>query len=274
MTTITTPTPFTPRTAHTRRSRTAWLVVGLTLALTAIAIATYDVVDAFAFARLHFTSTISQPVDVLEVHGDAGSVHVIAASNSTTTTTVIGKGTRGLVAPSHQVTITGGRLVVKTNCSVGIRNFCSMDLTITVPPSASLDLSASGGGITADGPFGDVHASSSGGGVHVRGATGQLSLNSSGGGVSAQSVSSAVVDASASGGGVKLQFSTPPETVHASSSGGHVTVIVPDTGDAYQVHASSSGGSVHNGVRTDSSGSRVINASSSGGGVTVQYPQT
>jgi hypothetical protein len=275
MTTITTPAPFSPPASGRRvRGRTAWFVAGFVLALTSITFAVFDVVSAFAFARVHFTTTITEPVRSLEVHANAGSVHVIASADTATTSVVAGKGTRGLVAPKHPVTFSNGRLVVSTNCVPGIANFCNMNLTITVPASAVLDLSSSGGGVTVDGPFGDVHASSSGGDVRVRGAHGQLSLDSSGGGVRAQQVTSAIVDASSSGGGVNLEFLAPPETVHASSSGGGVTVTVPQTDDAYQVHASSSGGSVHTQVRTDPSGSRVINASSSGGGVTIQYPQT
>jgi hypothetical protein len=84
-------------------------------------------------------------------------------------------------------------------------------------------------------------------------------------------LTSSAVQAESSGGGVHLSFVQPPTNVDVTSSGGSVTVDLPDTGDFYRVDASASGGSVRNGVRTDPSSARVIHATSSGGGVRVDY---
>jgi hypothetical protein len=265
-----TTTTFTPTTPK-RSARAAWLVPGLVLGLAAVAWGTINVVSAFAYDRVAFTTRVTQTVTAVEVRADAGHVNIVEAAPGDVF--VSGSGTRGLSAPSHDVTVVNGRLVVTSKCAVVINTFCRLDLIVNVPPSVPVVVHASGGGITVGGRFTNVDASSSGGAIHVGGASGRLRLHSSGGGIKATNITSTAVDASSSGGHVTLTFAAPPTSVKASSSGGGVTVTLPQTNDTYQVHASSSGGGVHTNVRTDPTSTRVVDVHSSGGGVTVQYPQ-
>jgi hypothetical protein len=72
---------------------------------------------------------------------------------------------------------------------------------------------------------------------------------------------------------VRLAFSAAPHDVTVRSSGGGVTVVLPDTPGGYDVQASSSGGSVRTSeVHHDPASDRRIEVSSSGGGVTVRPP--
>jgi DUF4097 and DUF4098 domain-containing protein YvlB len=266
---MTTTTGYAPPPTRSSRGRTAWTVAGTVLALAAIAYTTINVVSAFAFARHSFSRTFSGDVRDVDISNDAGSVHI--ESGASGRVEVAGKGVQGITKPSHHETLRDGHLDVGARCELSLSSICSMNLTITVPAGTPITVHASGGGITIDDARGPVDASSSGGAVHVNGAHSSLRLQSSGGGITARDVRSAAVSASSSGGGVKLFFITPPQNVQASSSGGGVTIVLPNTADAYRLDVSSSGGGTHRDVRSDPASDRVIDAHSSGGGVTVRY---
>jgi hypothetical protein len=258
-------------TVPNRRGRTAWLAIGLVLAIAAIALGTYDVVGAFAFDRYSFVHPVPGRVTDLTVHNDAGSVGIEASARDGVS--VVGHVTRGLNRPTEYEYVTDGHLVIDAHCpTINLSNFCELNLTIAVPRGLPMTVRASGGGITVDGATGVLDLSSSGGSVHVTGANAPMTLASSGGSVTAVDIRSATLDASSSGGSVHLSFSAPPTAVRATSSGGSVAIDVPDTPDAYAVRASSSGGSSEVGIRTSSTSSRTIVANSSGGSVDVRYP--
>jgi hypothetical protein len=267
MTATTSSAPSTLPRSH--RARTAWTVAGAVLAVAAIAYAAINVVSAFAFARHSFTRTFSGEVRDVDVSNSAGSVHV--ESSAADRVVVSGKGVKGLTKPSHHETLRDGRLDVGATCPISVTSICTMNFTISVPNGTPVTVHAGGGGVTIDDATGPVDADASGGGVHVRGAQGPLRLHSSGGGITAEDVRSSDVTASSSGGGVRLFFLAPPTNVHVSSSGGGVTIVLPDTADAYRLDVSSSGGGAHRDVRSDPASNRVIDAHSSGGGVTVRY---
>jgi hypothetical protein len=250
--------------------RWAWIVGATLLTVLSVVYAGVEMVSLLAHERSHFHTAISASVQVVDVHSGGGWVHIIGSD--TPGVAIDGAVSDGLFGPTHHERTSGNTLSVSASCWPLFDVFCGVDYTLHVPRGVTVMASSGGGSVTVDGVDGELSLSSSGGGVTVVGGHGDLHLSSSGGSINVTAVTAAHVDASSSGGAVHVTFATPPETVSASSSGGSVTVVVPNTTDAYRVSASSSGGSTHTEVRTDPASPRSISAHSSGGGVTVRYP--
>lgn len=271
----TTFTPSAPVPVTTPRARRTWATIGLVLAVTALGFGTFQVVDVFAFARVHFDTTLRGDVRVVEIRTNAGSIHLQAGAPGVAH--VVGSGSRGLTVPHHAATLTDGRLVVDGGCHGGIGSYCTMRVTVTVPPDAALDLRSSGGRVTVDAPAngarwtGAITAGSSDGRVEIANASGPLHLHSSAARVVGTGLTSTDVDATSSGGRVVLSFDTPPTNVTARSSAARVIVEVPRTSDEYVVDASSSASSTKVSVRSNPAATRRITAHSSGGRVEVRY---
>lgn len=104
--------------------------------------------------------------------------------------------------------------------------------------TGSLDLKTSGGDIKATGFNGDVSAYTSGGGITLRGGNGKI-------------------DASTSGGDVNLDYTGQNMGIHLETSGGNITLKLPQDFSA-NAKMSTSGGSIH----CDFPGNNVTNVSS------------
>jgi hypothetical protein len=255
--------------APDRPGRTAWLAVGLVLAVPAVLWGAFSVAGLLAYDAYDRHASFAGPVHVVDIDASAGGVRLTGSdrSGAVVDTHVI----RGFTRPKADVSLADGRLHIHNTCGF-TTGWCSVMSRVQVPSDVDVVVRSSGGSVRISGVTGDLDLSASGGGVHVTGSSGTLRLRSSGGGVDATGIEGGTVNASSSGGGVRLEFSRPPEAVVASSSGGGVTVVVPRDSTAYRVDAHSSGGGTHTDVRTDPTGRRRIDVSSSGGGVTVRYP--
>jgi hypothetical protein len=183
-----------------------------------------------------------------------------------------------------------GTLTVNTSCRQQWQPLpCNVRLGLGVPPDVPINVSSSGGGVTASQLRGGLVVSSSGGGVHLEHVSGAVRVNSSGGGIRVDDMAgnlnlsssgggihgnlrSSTVNASSSGGGVSLTFSEPPRNVRVRSSGGGVRVALPEVSGDYRIKASSSGGGVHVDIPSNDRSNRLVDVSSSGGGVRVTRP--
>lgn len=107
-----------------------------------------------------------------------------------------------------------------------------------------LKVHTSGGGIEVAGGSGSLDGDTSGGSVTVRDFKGPTHVESSGGGITIENVTGKV-EGSTSGGSISARFSAPlSEEVKLGTSGGGVTLHVPDN-SAFDLDASTSGGSVN-----------------------------
>jgi hypothetical protein len=254
-------------------SRAMWIVFGSVFAVVALAYGTYTVVGLVAYAHnsthVEFTGAEAAAVTKVEVHSDAGSVHITGTDEDRIV--VDGDVTYGLQKPRNETHIEGDTLIVRSSCSAFSNTWCNVNYTISVPAHLAVVVRGEGGVVRIERVDGPIDASASGGGVRVVDVGGDLRLDSSGGGVRGEQLRSDVVGADSSGGGVRLSFVEPPTSVRADSSGGGVTVEVPRP-DAYNIDADSSGGGVDvSDVAHDPRSGRVIIVDSSGGGVTVRY---
>jgi DUF4097 and DUF4098 domain-containing protein YvlB len=190
--------------------------------------------------------------------------------------------------PSVRATLADdGTLTVNTSCRQQWQPIsCNVRLGVGVPPGVPVNVSSSGGGVTASRLAGGMVVSSSGGGVHLEHVSGNVRVNSSGGGIGVDDVTGALnlsssgggihgnlrsdtVTADSSGGGVNLTFSEPPNNVRVRSSGGGVRLALPEVSGDYRIKASSSGGGVHVDIPNNDRSTRLVDVSSSGGGVRV-----
>jgi hypothetical protein len=248
----------------------AWLIGGSFLSVVLLAFGVMQGVGLLAHQRHHDHTVVTAPVRSVDISSGGGSVSAIGTTGRNVV--VDAAVSEGLFAATNQVAVQGDRLILRSSCPPMFNTFCQVNYTVHMPRSLPLRIRSDGGSIHVDGVGGDLDLASSGGGVHVTGSRGQLRLRSSGGGISATDTQSPAADASSSGGGVRLAFSLPPQRITARSSGGGVTIQLPNTSDTYRVDIASSGGSSSNEVRTDPTSTRLIHARSSGGGVRVQYP--
>jgi hypothetical protein len=247
----------------------AWFIGGSLFSVVLLAFGVMQGVGLLAHQRHHNHTVVTSPVQSVDISSGGGSVAVVGTTGRNVV--VDAAVSEGLFAATNEVTVQGGRLVVRSSCPPMFNPFCKVDYTIHMPQSLPLRIHSDGGGIRVDRAGGDLDLTASGGGVRVTGGRGRLVLRSSGGSISATDTESPTVDASSRGGGVRLTFSQPPQRVTARSSGGGVTIQLPNTSATYRVDIGSSGGSSGNEVRTDPTSARLIHARSSGGAVRVLY---
>jgi hypothetical protein len=262
--------PSPPREPATHRS--AWIIGGSIFCVISLAWGVLAVVDLLSFGRDQFERTFTERITIIEIDSDAGSVRIEGTNASETV--VQASLRRGLRGPSHTESLVGDRLVLDSGCPTMLTSLCDVSYTLRVPADVAIVVTSSGGGVQVTDLTGTVDISSSGGGIRATRTSGPLRLRSSGGGITGEALRSANVDASSSGGGVRLGFADAPSSIVVGSSGGGVTVELPNTPETYRLDATSSGGGVSTSVRTDPASTRVIDVHSSGGGVTVRYPRT
>jgi Toastrack DUF4097 len=235
-----------------RPSRTAWLLGGSLFSVAAIAFGAFNLVDLLAHEEHHLHVEFTDAVRVVDIDTDGGSIHI--EGTDATTTVVDADISQGLRSGDHSERVDGDRLVVRATCPAFGSQWCSATYTIRVPRGVA------------------VQATSSDSSITVAGVDGELQLHSSDGGITATDVRSPTAAASSGDGRVALAFAAAPTQVRATSSDGAVTVVVPDTSDAYRVDATTSDGTTDVRVRTDPASARVIDTHSSDGRVTVRYP--
>ena len=249
-------------------SRRAWLVAGMVVAAVTLVFGTFQVVSLLA-RTTEETTTQFEGVRHLVIDNDAGSIRLRPSANGTLT--VDRRETRGLSEPDYSERMEGDRLVLAADCRSAFGSWCSVELEVAVPAGVDVDASGGGGSVRADGLDAGLRLRSSGGSITVVGGGPVLDLESSGGSVNVEAGRAEQVKARSSGGSVRVRSAVVPRNFDARSSGGGVTIEVPDGPTAYRVDASSSGGSSRTQVRTDPTSDRLITARSSGGSVTVRY---
>jgi hypothetical protein len=252
-------------------ARAAWITLGSVFAVIALAYGVASAIGLVSYAKKDTHAAFpGGSIARIDIDNGAGSTHIIGTDGDDIV--LDASVTYGLRDAHNDAHLEGDTLVVRSSCPFFPNQWCRVNYTIRVPSSVAVVARGAGGGVHVEDVDGPIDVSSSGGGVRLERVRGQARVRSSGGGVRGVDLRADVVDAGSSGGGVRLAFVTPPTTVRAQSSGGGVTIELPDTPDAYDIDATSSGGSVRaDNVRRDPASPRRITVSSSGGGVTVRY---
>jgi hypothetical protein len=252
--------------------RTAWRIVGTVVAASMLAFGTANAVSALAHDTWRERRVIREAVSIVDVANSTGGSITVAGDDSTDAVVIDMTVSRGVQAPTHTERIEGNRVMVRAGCRWLVALFCQIDYVIRVPAGISVVAHADGRSVRVSNVHGFLDLESDGGSVEVRGGESRsVRLDSDGGDVVATGLSAESIDAHSDGGSVLLDLVAAPTTVTASSDGGDVEVVLPETPDAYRVDVSSDGGGTSADVRTDPTSDRAITASSSGGDVVVRY---
>lgn len=315
-TTDTRPASTAPPAGPPPRSgaRIAALIIGGVLTFAFLGWAILTLVTLTSWQTADGSRNFAGSVKRVVVHSSAGGVTITGTAPADGHSATASWHSRWyFFHPSVHVSLAAdGTLSVTTSCRqrwlpVG----CEVRLGLGVPPGVPVNVSSSGGGVTAsqltggmivsssgggvhvDHVLGSVRISSSGGGIHLDDVAGTLNLSSSGGGIHGTAMGSeqtsqdfgpgqgkvtappvTAVNADSSGGGINLSFSEAPQHLRARSSGGGVRIALPDVSGGYHIQASSSGGGVHVEIPSNDRSTRLVDVSSSGGGVRVTRPAT
>jgi hypothetical protein len=220
----------------TARGRLAWLLVGVTATVTAIATAGVALWylnpgGQHGHSTSRTVSYTGQP-DLVTVQLSDGSLTIRTGTVGQVTVTrqLAWSGTR----PDTDEHWHGRTFVVTESCSSGFGESCTVNYTIFVPTDVALNLQTDSGDITTVGS------------------------------------SSPQTQVSSDSGDIRLGFAAAPDSVYASSDSGNVTVLVPP-GNGYAVHQQADNGNWEIGVTHNPTFSRSITAISDDGNIRVNY---
>jgi Putative adhesin len=260
-------------TAPSPRVRRAWLIVGSLVTVPVLLFGATQVASALAHEERTEVSTFAaRGLQRVEIHNAAGSVRVVGVEGADTIT-VNARISDGWRATGHDVRREGERLMIEGSCPAFLSDWCNVHYTIELPSDLAVVADAGDGGVTVTDIAGDVEASSDNGSVELARIEGSVELHSDNGSVTATELRNAShAEATSDNGDVRLEFLDPPDDVVARSDNGSIDVVLPDTGELYQVDAHSDNGTVSTGgVGTRPGSSRTITAESDNGDVTVTY---
>ncbi len=249
----------------------AWLAAGSILTIGAFGWGTLNVVEVVA----HEVSTVTEVFDadgISTIDIDNSTGRVVVTGTDTDEITIVARVSEGLRATGHSNRVVDDRLEIRGTCPVLGSMWCSVTYRIEVPADVELDIDADNDRVEVVDMRGALTIDNDNGSIDIRRADGPLRATTDNGSIDATGIRSATVFADSDNGSVEITMATPPLQLEASTDNGNVTVVLPDTPDAYAVNAGSDNGSVRNDVRTDPASSRTITLSSDNGNVTLRYP--
>jgi hypothetical protein len=195
------------------------------------------------------TTMLSQHVDRVLVHADAGDVHLVAGRADRVSITE--HRTWLWDEPKVRTSIRDGILEVSGDCpSTRLPDRCSIDFTLAVPFDVDVGI---------DGGAGDIG---------IDGLAGHIDLRTGAGNVSGRDLHPVEVRARTDAGDVDLQFGTRPVSVAGVSHAGDISIAVP--GGEYRVDTTTRAGNIDvEGLLRNDRALRSISAHTDAGDVTV-----
>jgi len=260
-------------TTPSRRVRRTWLIAGSLLTLPVLLFGASGVASALAHEERTEVSTIAAAgLRSVDIDNASGSVRIVGVGEADTVT-VNAHISDGLRPSGHDVRREGDRLVVEGSCPAFLADWCNVRYTVEIPSDLPVVVHADDGGVTVTDMAADIEASSNNGPVELARIEGNIELHSDNGSVTATAIrQESRAEATSDNGDVRLEFLDPPDDVVATSDNGSVEVVLPDTGELYQVDAHSDNGTVSTaGVGTRPGSDRTIRAESDNGDVTITY---
>lgn len=264
------PAPRADGSGGPPRSRPwGWAVFGSVAAVVTLGFGVAQTVSVLAHDETTTTTEFAaQDVKVVDVDVENGRVRIVAGTGESVRVTA--RISRGLVDTNHREELEGDRLVLRAGCPTVLSAFCSVDYTVEVPANVTIVAHSDDSGVSVSGIDGPIAASSENGAVLIDGGRApEVVATSQNGDVDIFNLRARSVAVHSENGSVDVELLAAPEDVRARSVNGDVTVIVPDTGEAYAVDAESQNASRAVGVPTDPRSGRSIDARSENGDVTV-----
>jgi hypothetical protein len=286
-----TPPSDTVQPRPPRRRPSAWLVVGLVLAVLFLAQGA-----AWAFAIIgQQTDSLSQSRPAqseLVIRLSSGNVRVTADPSATQASTLY------LDAERHwsqtrpeivwkQVDMSVMSLTVR--CGPTLVGWCSADLDLRVPEGTKVRVDDDSGDVFAQGLkdvtlhtdsgrasgeelAGQSELKTGSGDVSLKGGTGDYELTTDSGDIDVVDTAATHLITETDSGSIRIDLASDPERAFATTDSGDITISLPDTpGVAYQLFVTADSGSTSREIRTDPDAQRSVTAKSGSGDVTVAY---
>jgi hypothetical protein len=294
---------ITPAFPMTRGRRVA-LALGVPVCLLLIAYNGFDLVANFGEGKYAVSYTLPAGAKSLTLSDAGGQVAIKQMPVSQATLT--GTARYSLIRSTVTEHTTGDRTTIGNHCPLTLVGDCELDATVSVPVGMPVSASTGGGNASVTGATGPVTLSSGGGDLsadHVSGllslntsggniqataitaptltastgggdiiadgvSSGTLTANTTGGNIQATGVTSPRVTAGSGGGDIQIVFTTDPSNVRVSTSGGNITIVLPQDGATYAISATSVGGNVSQ-IPSHSNSKREITATTGGGHIAI-----
>lgn len=220
------------------------------------------------------TANFSTPVTSLQVTVDTGDV-VVRTGKASAGATVVSRITSGFRTPQHRETLSGGVLQVTSSCDGALVFFadsCSVDYEITVPAGTVVKARNSIGDVSVQGTGAAVTATSDTGDLRVSQVGSPLQLSTDVGDITGLALPGGTVDGRSSTGDIRLNFTTAPARIKATTDVGDVEVMVPNDATSYRVNTNVDVGGRRVHVPTDPASNRIVELRSSTGDIRMGSP--
>lgn len=255
-----------------RGIRRTWMIAG---SIITVVLLTFGLVQVLSvLARTTDPVQAVAPagaVEELVVQVESGSVEI--RGTDADVVSLRGSVTSGLRSTPHSEGVQGDRFVVTADCSSGLgSDFCGVDHVIEIPRSMPVTVRSSNTAITISDIDATVHVLTSNDSISADRLSGPVDLRTSNDSIRASALSVADARLHSSNDEVSAEFLVAPDRVVVTTSNAPVTIVVPDTDDAYDVELDTSNGEQTAAVRTDPTSGRRIEVSSSNDDVVVRYP--
>lgn len=169
--------------------------------------------------------------------------------------------------PEVEFAVVDGLLTVDDHCRA-LANRCGLDVTITLPASAHLDVDTGSGDVTVVGLSDGASLNTGSGRVDIQQFAGDLTVDTGSGQVSALGVDADQVDVNTGSGSVDLVLESRPSRVRVDTGSGSVSIELP-AGD-YAVSTDTGSGDVSlSGVTPDAGSSARIDVDTGSGDVEI-----
>jgi hypothetical protein len=235
-----------PGTLRMTPGRWATLAIGVPIALVLIGWSAFSLVASIGGASFPVSATIPLQNGRLVASTGGGDITVHQGRVSDGTARLTGKVEYSLVRPTFTVSGSG----ISLHCRLPTGN-CGLNATLDVPSHTAVDLNTGGGDLTAS----DL------GGI--------LTFTTSGGDVDGSGLFSRHVSTGSGGGNVTLVFTSVPDYVKVSSSGGDITIVVPRGSASYAIKSHAGGGDFGALVPKNEAARHIIQVDSGGGNISI-----
>lgn len=166
-----------------------------------------------------------------------------------------------------------GTLSLSSDCGLGIFDWleCSVDYTITVPPSIELSGYLSSGDLTILDVDGEIDLTVSNGSIDLTGGTARVKLNGVNGSIAVVNNRSREIELRTTNGDLSLSADGSPALITARSTNGEIDIQLPTSSSAYSVQTDTVNGQVDVGIKSDQTATQTIRAGTVNGDVTIEY---
>ncbi len=149
--------------------------------------------------------------------------------------------------------------------------WCRVTYRIEVPRGLDVEVNTDNDRVDVRNIDGDVVIDSDNGRVELTDVSGTIDVHGNNGRIIGRDLSGKVVDVSTDNGGIELEFTAPPDRVHANGDNGSIEIAVPQIDEGYSVVADTDNGGRNLDVNDNPESPHTIAVETDNGSITVRY---